>query len=92
MLQYIDLDLHVLMDLLVKHTNEYTHMLNYSSYSVEEFAQCKRTLAEIQQAIKLKIEKDGYLMNNVLPNVPDYTIYQPGNPVDNKNKEEQPLQ
>lgn len=89
MLQYTDLDLHVLMDLLVKHTNEYTHMLTFSSYTVEEFAQCKRTLAEIQQAIKLKIEEEGYLLNNVTPNVPDHTIYLPTQPVDNKEQQSQ---
>ena len=87
MLQYIDLDLHVLMDLLVKHTNEYTHMLTYSSYSVEEFAQCKRTLAEIQQAIKLKIEQGSYLVNNPVPNVPDYIVNPPNNPVDSKDQQ-----
>jgi hypothetical protein len=90
MLQYIDLDLHALMDLLVKHTHEYTHMLTLSSYTVEEFAQCKRTLSEIQQAIKLKIEQGGYLVNNPVPNAPDYIINPTNNPVD--SKDQQPLQ
>jgi hypothetical protein len=59
------------MDLLVKHTNEYTRMLSQNIYSWEEFAQCKRTLIEIQQAAKLKIEQGGYLMNNVITDIFD---------------------
>lgn len=94
MLQYIDLDLPVLMDLLVKHTNEYTNMLTFSSYTVEEFAQCKRTLAEIQQAIKIKIEQEGYLLNSVVPNISDYTVNpgeKPslGNPKDSQEQQQQ---
>jgi len=70
-IKYIDLDLPVLMDLLVKHTNEYTRMLSHNIYSWEEFAQCKKTLREIQQAAKLKIEQGGYLMNNVITDIFD---------------------
>jgi hypothetical protein len=47
---YNDLDMKSLMDLLVKHTDEYTKMLTNVSYTVEEFAQCKQSLAELQQA------------------------------------------
>ena len=75
------------MDLLVKHTAEYTRMLTYSSHTVEEFAQCKQTLAELQQAAKVKIEQSGYLMNNIIPDFPDYIINLPHNP----NQEQQSL-
>jgi len=81
MIKYIDLDLQVLMDLLVRHTNEYTTMLADKIVNGEEFAQCKRTLSEIQQAAKLKIEQGGHLMNNVVTNVTDFVIDAPDNPV-----------
>ena len=70
MFQYIDLDLHMLLDLLVKHSKEYTKTLHYNRRSGEEFAQCKRTLTELQQAIKLKIEQGGYLIEKIFPELP----------------------
>ena len=80
MIKYTDLDLQVLMDLLVMHTNEYTTMLADNIANGEEFAQCKRTLSEIQQAAKLKIEQGGCRMNNVITNVTDFVIDAPGKP------------
>jgi hypothetical protein len=58
MIKYIDLDLPVLVDLLVKHSNEYTNMLFPNTYHGEKFAECKWTLAEIQQATKIKIKME----------------------------------
>jgi len=51
---YSVLGLHDLLDLLVKHTSEYTKMLSHAILPVEEFAQCKQTLAELQDAIEAK--------------------------------------
>ena len=51
---YSDLELHHLLDLLVKHTSEYTEMLSQGILPVEKFAQCKQTLAELQNAIEAK--------------------------------------
>ena len=92
MLQYTDLDLPSLMDLLVKHTSEYTRMLTYSSHTVEEFAQCKQTLAELQQSIKQKLEQGGYLMNNIIPDFPDYLFSPPDITENVNNNEKKPMQ
>ena len=54
MSKYNDLELPALMDLLVKHTEEYTKMVTYKVFSVEEFTQCKQRLKEIHDAIKLR--------------------------------------
>ena len=83
MIKYIDFDLQVLLDLLVKHTNEYTKMLFTGCRSGEKFAECKRTLTEIQQAAKLKIEKGGYLSKKIFPDLPEHII-NPPNPIDSK--------
>ena len=66
MSNYADFDLPYLLDLLVKHTKEYTKMLSYSNYTVEEFSQCKQTLAEIQAAIHLKRDKLDYMIPSSL--------------------------
>ena len=54
MANYSDLDLPDLLDLLVKHTSEYTKMRSQGILPVEEFAQCKQVLAELQDAIEAK--------------------------------------
>ena len=41
-------------------------MLSYSNYTVEEFSQCKQTLAEIQAAIHLKRDKLDYMIPSSL--------------------------
>jgi hypothetical protein len=63
----------VLLDLLVKHTSAYTEMLSNRVFNEAEFDQCKRTLAEIQAAIKRKAELQGHPMHNVLPYFPALT-------------------
>jgi hypothetical protein len=54
MTDYSDLELHNLLDLLVRHTSDYTKMLSQEILPVEEFAQCRQTLAELQNAIEAK--------------------------------------
>ena len=54
MSKYTGLDMQSLIDLLIKHTADYTKMLTYRTYTVEEFTQCKQALAEIHAAIELK--------------------------------------
>ena len=87
MLQYTDLELQTLLDLLVEHTNEYTNKTSYSAITVEELAQRKQTLAEIQDAIKVKIEQGGNTRKNIIPDLPDYIINLPQNPPPNDNAE-----
>lgn len=72
MANYADLDLQTLIDLLVKHTDEYTTMLPFISFNVEEFTQCKQTLAEIQDAIKLKSREGIYDLTNIRSDLPDH--------------------
>ena len=71
MSKYIDLDIQSLVDLLVIHTTEYNKMLSSGFFSVEEFTQCKRELAEIHAAIKENSKKEGYSMEYILPNFPE---------------------
>lgn len=71
MTQYIDLELQTLIDVLVVRTKEYDKMLSTRVFNEEEFAQCKRTLAELHAAIKQKAEQEGYNMDNIFPNFPD---------------------
>ena len=87
MLQYTDLELQTLLDLLVEHTNDYTKKTSYRAITVEELAQRKQTLAEIQSAIKLKIEQGGNTMKNIIPDLPDYVINPPNKPPPNDNAE-----
>ena len=54
MSKYNDLELPALMDMLIKYTEDYTRMVTYRVFSVEEFSQCKQTLSEIHKAIKAK--------------------------------------
>lgn len=68
---YRDLELVTLMDLLIRHTVEYTKMVSYKVFSVEEFSHCKQNLAEIHSAIKEKISNEGKPTHNILPNYPE---------------------
>lgn len=51
---YQQLELQELLDLLVQYTETYTSMMSEGTFSVEEIAQCKHSLREIQGAIILK--------------------------------------
>ena len=51
---YADLDMQTLLDLLIKHTTEYTKMLTSRTSAVEEIARCKKNLKIIHLAIELK--------------------------------------
>ena len=64
MTNYSDLDLHDLLDLLVKHTSEYTKMRSQGILPVEKFTQCKQVLAELQNTIEAK---HGLGMKMILP-------------------------
>ena len=64
---YTDLDLQSLIDLLVKHTGDYTKMLTYGTYPVEEFAQCKQALAEIHAAIELIQAQETHQIKLIVP-------------------------
>ncbi len=75
--QYIGLDLQILLDLLVKQTNEYGEMSRKGNYTGEEFTQCRQILAELQQAIKLKLESSGKKMKNLIPDFPEYIFNDP---------------
>ena len=88
MQQYIGLDLQILLDLLVKQTNEYGEMCRKGNYTGEEFTQCRQILAELQQAIKLELEAGGKKMKNLIPDFPDYIFNQSDNPVSVENKSE----
>ena len=68
---YMNLDLQVLVDLLVIHTNEYNRIVTSPVFRVEEFTQCKRQLAEIHAAIKDKSKEKGVPMEHILPNFPE---------------------
>ena len=68
---YTDLDLQSLMDLLVKYTSEYMNMRIHGSYTVEEIAQCKQAILELQGAIKLKSEQGDRLIDYIIPDLPD---------------------
>lgn len=71
MTKYSELELPALIDQLIRHTEEYTRMVSYKVFSVEEFSRCKQALAEIHTAIKEKSEQNGKPINNILPNFPD---------------------
>ena len=79
MSEYIDLDLHALMDMLVERIKQYDEMLSTRVFSEEEFTQCKQTLAELHAAIKEKAATQGYPMKNVFPSFPN-------DPLANKKK------
>ena len=73
MSQYIQLELHTLVDELVENIKEYDRMLTSKVFTEEEFTQCKQKLAEIHAAIKQKGEEAGSPMNNIFPSFPtDY--------------------
>ena len=69
---YSDMDMQTLMDLLVKHTDEYTKMRTFSTYTVEEIAQRKQSLWELQMVIKTKTEQAGATPDYIIPGLPDY--------------------
>jgi hypothetical protein len=75
MSKYSELELPALIDLLIRHTGEYTRMVSYKVFSVEEFSRCKQVLAEIHTAIKEKSEREGKPINNILPNFPDFDTH-----------------
>ncbi len=77
MSRYIDLELSTLMDLLVKHTEEYTKMVTYKVFSVEEFSHCKQQLGEIQAAIKEKNPYEGRPQDKVSPKTTDSNWNKP---------------
>jgi len=84
--QFIALELQTLLDLLVKQTNEYGAMCRKGNYTGEEFTQCRQILAELQQAIKLKLEACGKKMKNLIPDFPDYIFNEPEHPVTTDGK------
>jgi hypothetical protein len=86
--QYIALELQTLLDLLVKQTNEYGAMCRKGNYTGEEFTQCRQILAELQQAIKLKLEACGKKMKNLIPDFPEYIFNEPETLVIPENKSE----
>lgn len=67
MSQYIDLDLQSLIDVMVIRTKEYDAMLSTRVFSEEEFAQCKRELAELHALIKEKAAEAGFPIINISP-------------------------
>ena len=79
MSKYSDLELPALMDLLIKYTEEYTRMVSYRVFSVEEFSQCKQALLDIHAAIKEKTSKNGKQNLNILSNHPNNL---PGDPAE----------
>jgi hypothetical protein len=62
---YRELELQTLIDLLVKHTAEYTRLLSYGVFSGEEFTQCKQALAEIHRVIADRSITDGGEVKNL---------------------------
>jgi hypothetical protein len=70
MSKYSDLEIPALMDLLIKYTEDYTRMVTYRVFSVEEFSQCKQALADIHTAIREKTSMKGKQNVNILPNHP----------------------
>ena len=71
MLQYIDLDLQSLIDLLIVYIAEYDKMLSSKVFTEEEFAQCRQKLAELHAEIKERSQELGYPMDHILPAFPD---------------------
>ena len=81
-LQYTDLDIQSLIDLLAKHTEEYIQLRSFSTCTVEEIAQRKQTLWELQVTINLKRQQVSNTTDYIIPDLPDY----------NPPQEEQPRQ
>ena len=65
------LELQNLLDLLIVYLKEYDKLLATKVYTVEEFTQCKRTLAQLHSQIKEKGERLGYKMTSVSPSFPE---------------------
>jgi len=55
------------LDLLFKHTSEYTKMLASYTFSVEEIFQCKEILEDIHAAIEAKHSQETSQMKIVMP-------------------------
>ena len=69
--QYPELDLQRLLDLLIVYVKQYEQMLSSRVFTEEEFAQCRRRLAELHVEIKLKAAESGYPIEKVLPSFPE---------------------
>lgn len=69
MVNYTDLDMQSLLDLLVKHTSEYTKMLSSRISTVEEITRCKENLKNIHAAIELKHDEETCKLITILPKV-----------------------
>jgi len=77
-LQYTDLDIQSLLDLLVEHTNEYSKMRTFSACTEEEIAQRKQALWELQVLIKAKIAQVGDTNDYIIPDIPDQAAKEIG--------------
>jgi hypothetical protein len=60
--EYIELELSDLLDMLVKHTTDYTTLRSEGTTNEEEFARCLRKISLIQTAINTKINLDTHKM------------------------------
>jgi hypothetical protein len=54
--RYIDFELSVLVDLLAKHTTEYSRLIANGQFKGEEYTKCRNTIRELQKAIQLRIQ------------------------------------
>jgi hypothetical protein len=54
--EYIELELPELLDMLVKHTTDYTKLRSEGSSNEEEFARCMRKISLIHAAIKIRMD------------------------------------
>ena len=68
MQEYAELETSALFDMLVEYTQLYTKMKNGGAL-VEEIAQCKQKLVEIQGAItsRTKGQSNEFIENSILP-------------------------
>jgi hypothetical protein len=59
--RYINFELPVLVDLLAKHTTEYSQLIADGQFNSENFVKCRNTIVDIQKAIQLrmKLRKQG---------------------------------
>jgi len=73
MQEYAELETSALFDMLVEYTQLHTKMKNDGAH-VEEIAQCKQKLVEIQWAItaRIKGQSKDFIDDSILPN--DLTI------------------
>jgi len=66
MANYLELEMQALLDLVVKHTSEYTKMWSSRSSTVEEITRCKENLKSIHSAIELKHDEEMGKMITIL--------------------------